>query len=429
MSIRLIYDLSRLVTRVLNATPNGIDRVDWLLARHYLSHPQFQTLALGLGITGPRMLSPSRVRGATDRVAAAWRETSIGQTPCPAYEQIVARLRATKSAPNSIERIVVGRPRRAVDVAQALFRYGPHLGAPPCDAAPRGAFYLNAANFPLDWRRHVAWLDERSDIRPIFFVHDLLPVERPEWFWDGEPARHERRLDLLARRGEAALVASATVEQSLRRYLNRSGRGDMPIFRRKLPVSEIFSELEVPDPRLENVEFFVVCGTIEPRKNHMLLLDVWRELVEAQGILAPKLVVVGNRGWNSEKIVDALKNDALAGHVIEVAGLPTHDYKRLLSNARALLAPSFAEGFGLPVAEAISVGTPIIASDIPSFREQGGDKVIYLDPRSQQDWSRAIRAAASAAPSKRISGGLPQQADGLAGTAYLDSLDDFFRSL
>jgi glycosyltransferase involved in cell wall biosynthesis len=98
----------------------------------------------------------------------------------------------------------------------------------------------------------------------------------------------------------------------------------------------------------------------------------------------------------------------------------------LLSNARALLAPSFAEGFGLPVAEARSVGTPIIASDIPSFREQGGDKVIYLDPRSQQDWSRAVRAAA---PSKRRPGVLPQQANGLAGTAYLDSLDDFFRSL
>jgi glycosyltransferase involved in cell wall biosynthesis len=84
----------------------------------------------------------------------------------------------------------------------------------------------------------------------------------------------------------------------------------------------------------------------------LLLLRVWRELVKKHGRDAPKLVIVGKRGWNNAAIVESLQDEALRGHVIEVAGLPTPDYKRLLDHCRALLAPSFAEGFGLPVAEA-----------------------------------------------------------------------------
>ena len=253
-------------------------------------------------------------------------------------------------------RIVESRPKRIANVAQALFRYVPGSGPAPQRAAPRKSIYMNVANFPLDWDRHIAWLDQRPDIRPVFFIHDLLPIQQPQWFWPKEPSRHARRLALLARRGAAAIVASTSVEQDLRGHLALSGKANLPIFRTPPPVSEIFSEPATFDSRLAAVPFFVICGTIEPRKNHLLLLDVWRELVTIHGATAPKLVIVGNRGWNSEKTIHALEDEFLRGHVIEVAGLPTCDYKKLLDHCRALLAPSFAEGFGLPVAEAPQLG-------------------------------------------------------------------------
>jgi glycosyltransferase involved in cell wall biosynthesis len=429
MPVSVIYDLSRLITRVLNATPNGIDRVDWLLARHFLTHRQFETFALGLGFTGPRLLSNRISRGATDRVAAAWNEISAKDHRSPAYDEIVERLRAKHETPGRTARIVQPRPKRLLNVAQALLRYGPGLGRAPRVGAPKGSFYLNAANFPLDWKRHVAWLDRRSDIRPVFFVHDLLPLERPEWFWASEPSRHARRLDLLARRGAAAVVASANVEQSLRRRLDQSGRGELPIFQKGLPVSRIFSEPAEPDPRLAGVPFFVTCGTIEPRKNHLLLLNVWRELVTRQGADAPKLVIVGNRGWNSENIVAALDSEASRGHVIEVAGLPTRDYKRLLDHCQALLAPSFAEGFGLPVAEALAAKTPVIASDIPPFREQSGERLTYLDPLSERDWREAILNLPASQPESRSSLAAADLMGESSETAYLSAVDDFLKGL
>jgi glycosyltransferase involved in cell wall biosynthesis len=428
VSISVVYDLSRLVTRVLNATPNGIDRVDWMLARHFLSHRQFEAIALGLGFTGPRLLSEAISRGATDRVAAAWNETSTKGDHSAAYEEIITRLCAKGEATRGGARIVQTRPKRVLNVARALLRYGPALGAAPRGAAPKDAFYLNAANFPLDSNRHVAWLDQRPDIRPVVFVHDLLPLERPDWFWAGEPSRHARRLNLLVRRGAAAIVASAEVEQSLRRRLDQGGRRNFPIFRRGLPVSEIFSEPATLDPRLAGARFFIVCGTIEPRKNHLLLLGIWRDLVARQGADAPKLIIVGNRGWNSKEIVAALAREAPHGRVIEVAGLPTRDYKILLDHCCALLAPSFAEGFGLPVAEALAAGTPIIASDIPPFREQGGDRVTYLGPFSREDWREAILASSAALRRSNPAAGVKGTIGALE-TGYLAAIDNFLKNL
>jgi glycosyltransferase involved in cell wall biosynthesis len=429
MTPSIVYDLSRLVTRVLNATPNGIDRIDLLLARHFLIHGDFRALAIGLGFTGPRVLSHKAARAATERAAAAWREDLTAHEGSPAYEAVVARLNDQPAAPAGARRIVAPRPRRPLHVAQTILRHLPPGARSPRRAAPRGALYLNATHFPLEWKRHVAWLDDRSDIRPVFWIHDLLAIEHPEWFWGREPALHGQRLDLLARRGAGAIVGSLGVEQSLRQFMARHGRTSLPIVRMAPPVAPVFAAPRHEDPRLAEAAFFIICGTIEPRKNHLLLLRVWRQLVAQFGREAPKLVVIGKRGWNNEEIVSSLEDESLRGHVIEVAGLPTPDYKRLLDHCRAVLAPSFAEGFGLPVAEALAAGAPVLASDIPPFREQAGNEMSYLDPRSESDWGRAILAMSqvSARPNPRQSAIASHGS--MWGAAFFSRLDAFLRDL
>ncbi|MDR3461024.1 MAG: glycosyltransferase [Beijerinckiaceae bacterium] len=431
MSISILYDLSRLMTRVLNATPNGIDRIDHLLAGHFLNHRDFETFALGLGFNGPRVLHEKTTLGAAGRVAAAWQESaSEASQPSQTYETIVARLCAPLPPSGAPRRLVQPRPKRVFHVTKALLRYGPARGSAPRAAVPRDSIYINAAHFPLEWKRHVAWLDDRPDVRPVFWIHDLLPIERPDLFWRHEPARHAQRLDLLARRGAAAAVASACVEDSLRRHLDRAGRRNLPVFRSAPPAAAIFAERGKRDDRLTQIPFFLACGTIEPRKNHLTLLRVWRDLVKKHGPDAPKLVVVGKRGWNSADIVSALEDESLRGHVIEAAGLPTPDYKRLLDHCRALLAPSLAEGFGLPMAEALLAGTPVIASDIPPFREQRGPNVVYLDPLSDAEWNRAILGLAGPRVPTQAAGGALARGDvSRHQSAYLDAFDGFLRNL
>ncbi len=144
-------------------------------------------------------------------------------------------------------------------------------------------------------------------------------------------------------------------------------------------------------PPAGNAPYFVVIGTIEPRKNHLLLLHIWRRMVEQLGSKAPILMIAGRRGWENENILDLLDRcPALARHVIECSALSDDSLAELIGGARALLMPSFAEGFGLPVAEALALGTPVLCSDIPALRETGGAVPDYIDPLDAPAWQAAI---------------------------------------
>ena len=102
-------------------------------------------------------------------------------------------------------------------------------------------------------------------------------------------------------------------------------------------------------------------------------------------------MLVGQRGWETENVVDMLERcPALRGTVIEHNTLPDAEMVRLLKGARALLLPSFAEGFGFPLIEAFGLGVPALCSDIPALRETGGEVPEYLDPLDGPGWRAAI---------------------------------------
>ena len=380
---RVVYDLSRLTTRVLNATPNGIDGIDRLLADHFLEDRQ-DTHTLLFGPLGPRLFPPGLLPNPTAALAHQW------DAPSAVPDRLVAALRGAIAPGRPAQRLDFALPGRSRRIVGALGAYGLKFGAAPAKAAPPGAVYLNATHFPLESPRHVAWLDARPDIRPIFFIHDLLPITAAETFWRGEPEQHARRLALLPRRGAGALVTSRNVADDLAAHMRSLGRTNLPIHMAHPPVAPIFRAPCPPDPRLAGKPYFVACGTIEPRKNHMLLVDIWRRLVAERGPKAPKLVVVGKRGWRCAEIVAALADPALGGSVIEVVGLSNGGWRALLAGATTLLAPSLAEGFGLPLAEALAAGVPALCSDIAPFREIAGEAVLYLDPRQPTDWAAAI---------------------------------------
>ena len=109
------------------------------------------------------------------------------------------------------------------------------------------------------------------------------------------------------------------------------------------------------------------------------------------GTETPKLLLIGRRGWENENIIDMLERcPALTGVVREYADLPDDAVAGLLQGARALLFPSFAEGYGLPLAEALALGVPAICSDLPALREVGGDAPDYLSPLDGLGWRHFI---------------------------------------
>jgi glycosyltransferase involved in cell wall biosynthesis len=195
-----------------------------------------------------------------------------------------------------------------------------------------------------------------------------------------------------ARYAAGLIVTTKSAERDIRRELLRqSHTRNIGIVAAPLPPSAIFSDdRNLAGPALDE-PYFVICGAIEPRKNHLLLLNVWRELHRAYGDATPKLVIVGSR-WSKHSDARRFieRASSLAPHVIHVGGLSTPGLANLIAGARALLMPSFAEGFGLPIVEALAARTPVIASNIPAHIEAGGSHATYVSPIDGLGWKAAI---------------------------------------
>jgi glycosyltransferase involved in cell wall biosynthesis len=381
----VIYDISRLVTRFLNDTPNGIDRVDLALARHFLSRTDDEVYPLLCTFKGPSIVPAQLARNAIEDLEGRWWRESGPAGEDEIYDKVVTQIIGQGAG-----RVSAAPRSRATASLGSILRYGLCLGHDPARTAPSGSRYINASTFPLELGWYLNWLRKRTDIKSAFFIHDLLPIEYPQYFWEKEPARQRRRLDNIRSVDGAAIVSLACVAARLKAFAGAHGYAPA-ICQAAPPVSSVFRTPRTTDPRLANSRFFLACGTIEPRKNHVLLLDLWRELVDRLGPSAPVLVIAGKRGWNNEEAVGRLERSRPSSRVVEVAGLSTPALKRLMDGATALLAPSFGEGFGLPVAEALAAELPVVASDIEPFREFNNRLLRLIDPLDGLSWLQAIQ--------------------------------------
>ena len=138
--------------------------------------------------------------------------------------------------------------------------------------------------------------------------------------------------------------------------------------------------------------YFVTVGTIEPRKNHALLLDIWERLVkQTPPQEMPHLVICGSRGWMNEEVFFRMDRSQLMGeHLHEHADLSDGAIAALLEGAAGALYPSFAEGFGLPAIEAAARGVPLVCADLPATREILKDIPVYASLKDSYLWQRRI---------------------------------------
>ncbi len=329
----VVYDITRLITRVFKRTPNGIDRVDFSLASHFLGRDVADRSGLMMTAIGPRVLTPAGAREAIEGIRKHWGEDAEPEAD-EHYQAVVA---AIDGAGASATRISKGRKGQYAGAWSWIGRHGFPLGRSPRKFLAQGGVYLNVSQFLLESNWYLHWLEDQDYIDAVFFIHDLLPLQMPEYFLPAEYPRHARRMKVLARLGRAAIVSTAAVRDALLQHLATLGRTDMPILVAPLPPDPIFAARSACDALANRHPYFVICGTIEPRKNHLLILHIWRDLVAELGEAAPKLVLIGTRGWENEHIIDMLERcPGLRSHVIEASGLPTPSVKRLMLESRAL---------------------------------------------------------------------------------------------
>lgn len=361
----VILDISRLISRVRHDTPSGVDRVE---------------MAYAIGLQ--RQFGDDLAFAA---VHPSGRYGRINRTTALSY---LAELERRWVCAN-------GRTekRSVVSILPWILRLVPEK----VRLATQRSVYVQVSPHHLINRAKVEQKLSAENARFLCMVHDLIPIEYPEYARPGGAALHARRMGTVAACADGVIFNSAATERSFQPWISRSGR------KISTQVALLGTEaMALAEGNLSTDErpWFVCLGTIEPRKNHLLLLNLWRDLAQTLPVeRVPRLVVIGRRGWENEQVIDMLERcPSLAPHVEEIAGCSDQRLATLLRGARALLMPSFAEGFGMPIAEALSVRVPVICSDIPAHREVGLDAPDYADPLDGPRWKALITDHAAHGP-------------------------------
>ena len=352
----LFIDVTRLFARYLNGRlPTGVDRVSIEYIRHYLGSAQ-----------------------AIVRYQGRWLELSLSDS---------TRLFDTLITSNfKIKLRIIGLITKAW-----WYNFLP--------LRKEVATLLEVGHQGLEQPSYAKKLSTKA-LNPIFFVHDLIPISHPEYCRPDEAIKHTHRMNIVLQQGCGVIVNSAATLNELTIYAEKSGFLLPPVVVAPLAVSAL------PTPSVTSMvdtPYFVMLGTIEPRKNHLMILQVWRRLIEQLGISAPKLVIIGQRGWENENIIDMLERcEFLKGYVFELSNCNDADMTTYLQHAQALLFPSFAEGYGIPLVESLMLGTPVIASQLKVFYEIAGDIPEYLDPLDAMGWLDKIIAYSASDNAERL---------------------------
>lgn len=144
--------------------------------------------------------------------------------------------------------------------------------------------------------------------------------------------------------------------------------------------------------RLKEGEYFLFVGTLEPRKNITGIIKAFHHLNKAQENVSKKnkLVIVGKKGWFYKEIFESVKKHHLEDAVIFTGYVSEEEKRTLLKNAFLFLYPSFYEGFGIPVLEAMACGVPVITGNVSALPEVAGDAALLVPPRHWQEISTSM---------------------------------------
>ncbi|WP_407049817.1 glycosyltransferase [Methyloraptor flagellatus] len=385
-------------------SPRGIDKVDLGFHRGLVRRWPGPIWSLSSTPWGLRLFTREETARHLDVLDTVWRETAeIAEDPVfwACQDWLVDR----RPRPGLIRR---GRDLGMIGrLAMVLKREPFQYGRPAGEIAGK-ALYLNVGQSTLARPDLAAWLDRQPDMRVVALIHDVIPLDNPELVPPQNVAPFWNILHMLVRYADLVLTPSETAATSVRSRLAGIGGEQIPVFSEHLPMDDTFlSAVPVPKSRFDG-PFFVCCGTVEPRKNQLFLLDVWRSLVPRLGGTTPPLVLAGHCGAGGEPVVAEIVADhELRPVVLPAEGLSSTGMRGLVQQATALLMPSLAEGFGLPPVEALSVGTVPVCSDIPVLRETSQGLGIYLPAGDVVAWREAVIELTNKSAKSSVSGFVP----------------------
>jgi glycosyltransferase involved in cell wall biosynthesis len=383
----VLFDASRLLSRVERTAPTGVDRVCLAYAEWLLSLPDVKVTPVRGRNDQLVVVDEAWFRDCVKTLRSRWTGAFFERS----LTEDEMRLMTALSSDTASTESVIGTPPRAAAQAPGRRRrvWKQFFRSQWVQNLPESSLYFNVGHTGLNDPRILTELRERNIAR-IVFLHDLIPITHPEFCRPGDRDKHRERVMNTLTTASRIIVNSRYTAQELADFAAAEGVTPPPIHAVHLGLEPTFlTPLTAATPR----PYFVHIGTIEARKNLAFLLTIWRRLQERMGEAAPQLVLVGRYGWENEAVLDHLqRSPALRGLVHQAADLPDSALATLMASARALVAPSSVEGFDLPAVEASALGVPLIASDIPVHRELVPNAQL-IDPLDGLGWLDALEKA------------------------------------
>jgi len=228
------------------------------------------------------------------------------------------------------------------------------------------------------------WLPPSPCLRRVICIHDLIPVLFPD-YCQSSSREFFSRLQLQLSGVDGIICVSNSTRDDLLRWLPHLNHKPIAVIPHA--VDNCFGhgyrsqDLElIAGFGLDSKKYILSVGTLEPRKNIEILLIAYAKLVSRLGEAAPRLVLCGPVGWGGLALQDHIRNLQLEGKVLLTGFVGNEVLACLYRCAVCFVFPSLYEGFGLPVLEAISSGTPVLSSNHPAMVEVLGDAALFFNP-------------------------------------------------
>jgi alpha-1,3-rhamnosyl/mannosyltransferase len=251
---------------------------------------------------------------------------------------------------------------------------------------PPQVFFVPAQGLPF-------FISKR--IKAATTIHDVAFCRRPDLYRSAEVRRQKAATRRAVKRAEVIFTPSEFTKRELIE-LFRAKPGQVvvtPLAADKIFVQRRREELEpiLDKYRLGYKNYFLFVGRLEAKKNPTVLVSAFDDLKSRLGFGDPlRLVFAGQPGWRSAEVKSLVSRSPHKDSIVLLGFVPPTDLPALIGGALALVAPSWYEGFGLPLLEAAACGTPVIASDIPAHREVMGEAAIFVPPEVPEAWAAAL---------------------------------------
>jgi len=227
---------------------------------------------------------------------------------------------------------------------------------------------------------------KRQGIKAYAVVYDLIPLTHPQFCDAGLVMVFEKWFEWISAQADGFICISKTVRDNVQHFIQEKQIDSNATFFDHFYLGTDLDLSNKEDDIAEQLKsvfnskdsVYLMVSTIEPRKNHAYLIDAF-ELLWEQNSNAT-LCIVGVIGWRCDDLIKRIQNHSELGRrLFMFNNLSDSELGYCYQHATSLVFPSFVEGFGLPLIEAQERGLPAMASDIPVFREIGGNSLRYFD--------------------------------------------------